>query len=151
MLNEYTETCVFAEGTQRTPWDIRAWTPAELVALVRVFQQSGLMAPEFTVTAYMRLEDVGDFKAAVLHEYPKSNPQIIFHTYEDQKSCFHASRMSAELVDIEMIFFVGGSGGVGRFFFDPNGEDKFTSTGKKGFRSVYFCFMSSFPDHLLFV
>jgi hypothetical protein len=97
---------------------------------VKNFAASGLMAPEFTVAVYMKLDDIGAFKSEILHSYPKSNPQVLFHTYDDQNSFFQGYRLNTALVDIEMIFFVGGTGGQGRWFFDAEGEDKLRALGE---------------------
>jgi hypothetical protein len=128
-----------ADGTQRTRWDERAWTPLDLLSVVKAFANSGLMTPEFTVAVFMRLDDFGYFKTAVLEAYPKSNPQALFHNYDDINSWFQGYRMNTSLVDLEMIFFVGGSGGQGRWFFEPDGEDKLRALGKWELTCIFAC------------
>ena len=123
--------------------------------MVNAFELSGLMTPEFTVAVYMGVDQVGAFKAAILQTYPKSNPQLIYHTMDDNAGWLQGNRLNAALVNIEMIFFVGARGGVDRWFFDKDGEDSLRMAGKlynvnsKLYSNVLHSFMRMYWTHLL--
>jgi hypothetical protein len=89
------------------------------------------MTPDFTVSVYMGVDHVGPFKKAILEVYPKSNPQVIYHTFDEVNNIWHhGNRLDAAVVNIELIFFVGPKGGADRWFFNKDGEDSLRQTGE---------------------